>query len=471
MTDDSGPVRLNEPLETLARSPELFAHNLRFPPADRIRVYDDTLRDGEQTPGVAFSPDTKYEIARRLSDIGVHCMDVGFPAVSPTERETLGRILEGRRRGELREDLEIACLMRAARSDIETTVRCVERFGFPPDSITYVVFTSGSDLHVKYKLGRSLLQRDGLPDASWLERPLSYYREANLRLLGDGIRFARSLGASEIEYGAEDGSRADLDYLIALHQAGQAAGGTRNALTDTVGSYSPYAVHEDVARVRAGTPDLPFGLHFHNDLGLAAWNTVVGLGSGADYFMTSVNGLGERTGNAPMHQVLMQLRYLFGIELPGFKYEKLRELARFVERVSGVMVQPTEPGIGFNVFSHESGIHTAGMRVHPSIYQFIPPEHVGAETEFVYGKHSGAMSVELALRQAGLDSSPETVKAVLTEIKRIREERAQDTDYAAFRGAYYDHVAGLGIPIDDVVELGRALSARHEPLTSLDEAS
>jgi 2-isopropylmalate synthase len=471
MNSGSGPVRLREPMEALARSPENFLHDLRFPAPGDIRVYDDTLRDGEQMPGVAFSPETKYEIARRLSDIGVHCMDVGFPAVSPSERVTLGLILDGRRRGELREDLEVVCMMRASHSDIEMTARCVQQLGFPPDAITYLIFTSGSDLHVKYKLGRSLLQRDGLPESDWLDLPLSYYRDANIRMLTNAIAFARSLGATEIEYGAEDGSRADLDYLVRLHQAGRDAGGTRNALTDTVGCYSPYGVRDEVARVRAGTPELPFGLHFHNDLGLGAWNTVVGLGSGADYFMTSVNGLGERTGNAPMHQVLLQLRYLFGIELPGFKYEKMRELAQFMERASGVPVQPTEPGIGVNVFSHESGIHTAGMLIHPSIYQFIPPADWGAEVSYVYGKHSGALAVERALRDAGIDCSPDLVTSVLTEVKRIREERAQDMDHSRFQRMYQKHIAGLGLGVEDVVELGRALIQRQAALEALDQAS
>ncbi len=462
MHRDSGQVQLQESAELLARSPQDFAHNLHFPAPERIRVYDDTLRDGEQMPGVAFSPALKFEIARRLSDIGVHCMDIGFPAVAPSERETLKLVLNGRRKGELREDLEIVCMMRASRADIETTVRAVEEIGFPADAITYLIFTSASDLHIKYKLGRSLLQRDGLSGEEWLRLPLQYYRDANLRLIGEAIGFARSLGAREIEFGGEDGSRADISYLIRLHQVAQASGATRVALADTVGCYSPFAVRDQVKRASAGTPDIPFGLHFHNDLGIGAWNTVTGLGSGAVYFMTSVNGIGERTGNAPMHQVVMQLRYLFGIELPGFKYDKLRDLARFMECASGIPVQPTEPGIGLNVFSHESGIHTAGMLIHPSIYQFIPPGDWGAQVAYVYGKHSGALSIEHALRSAKIDCTPELVMSVMTEVKRIREERAERADFDDFHRTYYRHLADLGVSVEEVVELGKALSSRAQ---------
>src|SRR5204862_342794 len=190
----------------------------------------------------------------------------------------------------------------------------------------------------------------------------------------------------------------------------------------------------------------------HNELGIGAWNTVTALGSGAEVFTTSVNGIGERTGNAPMHQVLLQLRYLFGIEIPRFKYEKLRDLARHLESMSGIPVQPTEPGIGLNVFSHESGIHTAGMLIHPAIYQFIPPADLGAEISYVYGKHSGTLVIEHALRHAGIKPEPELVAKVLTEVKRIREERAERGDFSDFHRRYYDHLNRMGLTAEEVVD-------------------
>jgi isopropylmalate/homocitrate/citramalate synthase len=199
-------------------------------------------------------------------------------------------------------------------------------------------------------------------------------------------------------------------------------------------------------------------VHFHNDLGLGAWNTVVALGSGAEVFTTSVNGIGERTGNAPMHQVLLQLRYLFDIDIPGFRYDKLRELARHMERVSGIPVQPTEPGIGLNVFSHESGIHTAGMLIHPAMYQFISPEDMGDEVRYVYGKHSGALVIEHALREGGVRPEPELVGRVIEEVKRLREERAQHEDFSEFQRLYYDHLEGMGVSAEEVVEIAVALN-------------
>jgi 2-isopropylmalate synthase len=455
---DSGrPVDLQEPLEELARRPSRFQHDLSFPPPEKIRVYDDTLRDGEQMPGVAISPSDKYDLARALSEIGVHIMDVGFPAVSESERETLRLVLEGRRRGELRQDLEVLCMMRSTPSDIDATMRVIDELGHPRDAVTYFVFTSASDLHVKYKLGRTLLAREGIPASEWLELPVEFYRDANLRMMCDAIRYAREQGATSIEFGGEDGSRADVEYIKRMHREGLAAGGTRPSTPDTVGCYSPYAVKDYIGQLKAATPEAPLVVHFHNDLGLGAWNTVTALGSGAEVFTTSVNGIGERTGNAPMHQVLLQLRYLFGIEIPGFRYERLRDLAHLMERLSGVPVSPTEPGIGLNVFSHESGIHTAGMLIHPEIYQFIPPADLGAEVRYVYGKHSGAMVIEHALRQAGIPAEPGLVGRVMEEVKRVREERAERADFREFQRAYYGHLEGMGVTAGEVAEIAEAL--------------
>jgi 2-isopropylmalate synthase len=452
-----GPVDLQEPLEDLARDPKKFGHDLEFPPPEKIRVYDDTLRDGEQMPGVAFSPHVKYELAKALSEIGVHIMDVGFPSVSESERETLKLILEGRKRGELREDLEIICMMRSTKGDIDATLRVIDQLGYPRNEVSYFVFTSASDLHVKYKLGRTLLAREGIPLSEWLELPVQHYRDANLRMMCEAIAYAKEQGAEVIEFGGEDGSRADVDYIAQIHRDGLAAGGTRPSTPDTVGCYSPFAVREYIPAIKAAAPESPLVIHFHNDLGIGAWNTVVGLGSGAEVFTTSVNGIGERTGNAPMHQVLLQLRYLFGIEIPGFRYEKLRDLAHRMERISGIVVSPTEPGIGLNVFSHESGIHTAGMLIHPSIYQFIPPADLGEEVRYVYGKHSGAVVIEHALRVAGLPTDKALVEQVMEEVKRLREERAERADFSDFQKRYYDHLERMGVTQEEVVEIASAL--------------
>src|SRR5256886_7448484 len=211
--DGSNPVDLQEPLEELARARTRSSQALKCPPADRIRVYDATLRDGEQMPGVAITPKDKYELARMLSDIGVHIMDVGFPYVSEGERETLRLVLEGRKRGEVRPDLEVVCMMRSTKGDIDATMQVIDSLGYPRDEVTYFIFTSASDLHVKYKLGKTLLHRDGIPESEWLELPVSYYREANIRMMCEAIAYARSQGATSIEFGGGAGSRPSRDHI------------------------------------------------------------------------------------------------------------------------------------------------------------------------------------------------------------------------------------------------------------------
>src|SRR5258708_8256850 len=205
-------------------------------------------------PGVAITPKDKYQLARMLSDIGVHIMDVGFPSVSEGERETLRLVLEGRKRGELRADLEVVCMMRSTKGDIDATMRVIDSLGYKRDEVTYFIFTSASDLHVKYNLGNTLLHRDGIPESELLELPVSFYREANLRMMCEAIRYAREQGARAIEFGGEDGSRADVGYIAATHPEGLKAGGTRPSTPHTCGRSSPLPGPADIPAINAAPP-------------------------------------------------------------------------------------------------------------------------------------------------------------------------------------------------------------------------
>src|SRR3954465_8758787 len=209
-------VDLREPLDTLITPPSRFTAGTTFPRAKEIRLYDTTLRDGEQTPGVAFTPEQKYELAGMLSDAGVHIIDMGFPSAAPSERRALELIASGKKKGRIRPDLEIIVMCRSNARDIDTTVDTLEQMGLQASDCTFFIFTSGSDLHLKYKIGKTLLQLEGRPAAEWLHLPVSFYRQANIRMACEAIRHARSRGVQEIEFGGEDGSRADVQYLIEL---------------------------------------------------------------------------------------------------------------------------------------------------------------------------------------------------------------------------------------------------------------
>src|SRR5687768_6429304 len=209
-------VELREPLHDLIAPPARFTSGTTFPRAKEIRLYDTTLRDGEQTPGVAFTPEQKYELACLLSDAGMHIIDMGFPSAAPSERRALELILQGKKKGRIREDLEIIVMCRSNARDIDVTLDTLQQMGAKPSDCTFFIFTSGSDLHLKYKIGKTLLQLEGRPADEWLSLPVSFYREANVKMSCAAIAHARARGVEAIEFGGEDGSRADVDYLIEL---------------------------------------------------------------------------------------------------------------------------------------------------------------------------------------------------------------------------------------------------------------
>jgi isopropylmalate/homocitrate/citramalate synthase len=458
-------VEFREPIERLIRDPREFTKDIAFPDSKRLRIYDTSLRDGEQMCGIAYTPETKYEICKRLSDIGVHIMDVGFPAVSEDERRSLQLIMQGKRKGEIREDLDIVVMCRSTTKDIDATLTALAEIDVAPREVTFFVFTSGSDLHMKYKIGKALLAREGKDASEWLDLPLSFYRQANIRMQCDAIRYARSKGVERVEFGGEDGSRGDVDYFIDLFREGLEAGATRPSWPDTVGCLTPEATRWYSQRIVDALPkDVTLLNHFHNDYGLATINCITSLACGFTAFTVTANGYGERAGNVPLHQVVTALRVLYGVEIPGFKYHKLQDLARFMERVSGYPIQAHEPIIGANVFSHESGIHTHAMLIDRRMYEAVPADLVGGEMRFIYGKHSGLSVVEAALRknEAALRARGVTVDdgligRVLDEVKRVREERAKTGRVEEIVGQYYANMSKLGLTEDDVLRIAESI--------------
>jgi 2-isopropylmalate synthase len=464
---------LREPIERLIRDPKEFTQNVRFPGPSEIRVYDETLRDGEQMPGVCYTPAQKLEIAKALAAIGVHIMSVGFPAASAGDRRTLQLVMEAKRRGELG-DAEIVVMCRSNRNDIDVTIETLREAGVEPRDVTFFIFTSGSDLHLKYKIGKTLLRYEGRDEREWLELPLSFYRDANIRLQCDAIRHARERGIDRIEFGAEDGSRGDVDYFVEYFEAGLAAGGTRPAWPDTVGTLTPEATRWYCSRIVDALPaGLPIVAHLHNDYGLGTINAITAVSCGFKVVSVTANGYGERAGNVKLHEFVVALRVLYGVELPGFKYDKLRELARFMERMSGVPLQQHEPIVGSKVFAHESGIHTQAMLIDHRMYEAVPADLVGARTSWVFGKHTGASLVEDTLRRqrerlvrAGVEPTPELAHRVTDEIKRLREERAASSKSEETIEAYESAMRRLSLNEDDVVEIAIALGSPRPAVAS-----
>ena len=243
-------INLREPLESLARQPQTYTSHLRFPDPAGIMLYDDTLRDGEQMPGVAFSPAQKVELAALLADIGIDVMDVAFPISSPSDRIALQAILEAQREGRIRKTLDVLAMCRAVPGDIDSVLEVVDGRGLVGRVTSPVlILSTASDLHLKYKLGRALLKREGRDEEAWLDTPIAFYREANIRLITDAIRHARSRGIERIEFAAEDASRSDVEYAIEWAEACIAAGGTRFCFSDTCGVLTPEGVDHYFPRI------------------------------------------------------------------------------------------------------------------------------------------------------------------------------------------------------------------------------
>ena len=459
-------MEFREPLDQLINQPTKFTSGLHFPPPERIKIYDSTLRDGEQMPGVAFSPGQKYQLAKMLADIGCDILDLGFPFAALSDRHALQLIVQGKRMGEIRADVELLVMCRSNLKDIDATIQTLQEINVDINEVTFFIFTSGSDLHLKYKIGKTLLKREDRDVSEWLKLPVEFYREANTRMQCDAIRYARDQGVNKIEFGGEDGSRADLEYTIELAKAGYAAGGTRYSFPDTVGCFTPEGVDYYMPRIVKEFPGEDLVCHFHNDFGLANINTIRAMSHGINVPTCTANGMGERAGNAPLHQVVATLKLLYGINLPHFKYEKLRELRKVVEEFSGIPVSAHEPIIGEGVFTHESGIHTAGLLIDPSIYQVIPPDLVGAEIKYVFGKHTGLGAVKavlerpefrVGLERDGVEVTNELIEAVTLFVKDARQKRTRSDRFTTMNETYYREYDRLGISELRLVELASTL--------------
>jgi isopropylmalate/homocitrate/citramalate synthase len=252
-----------------------------------------------------------------------------------------------------------------------------------------------------------------------------------------------------------------VDYDIEWALACIKAGGTRFCFSDTCGVFTPEAVdHYFPPIIKALPKGFHITAHFHNDFGAGAMNCVRALSHGASHAGVTANGIGERAGNASLHQVVMMMKELYGVTIPGFDYTRLVELRRLVERMTGIPMQVHEPIVGEGVYSHESGMHTSGISINPAIYQFIREKTVGGTHRFVFGKHTGAAAVEHvlashadALKAAKVEVSEALVKDLVGLVKEMREGRMESSPQARFIEEYYRNYHALGISEQELLEL------------------
>ncbi|MCD4703326.1 MAG: 2-isopropylmalate synthase [Methanosarcinaceae archaeon] len=358
---------------------------------ENIQFLDTTLRDGEQTPGVALNAEEKLWIARKLDEIGVSVIEAGSAITSEGEREAIKAVAsEGL-------DAEICSYCRIMEQDVDYALEC------DVDSIHLVAPVS--DLHINVKLKKD--------------------RETVRQMSMDTIQYAKDHGLI-VEFSGEDASRADRDFLRSLYIDGVDAGADRVCYCDTVGLLVPEITREVFSDL-SSVLDVPVAVHCHDDFGLAVANTIAALGAGAREAHLTINGIGERAGNTALEEVVMILEWLYNYDT-GITSNELYRTSRLVSRLTGLPVSANKSLVGANAFTHEAGIHVHGLLADTSTYEPLEPEILGRERKIVLGKHAGKSSVTLALKELGLDVDNAQLGEILSRVKQLGDHGKHVTD-------------------------------------------
>jgi 2-isopropylmalate synthase len=368
-----------------------------------VKIFDTTLRDGEQSPGATMTLEEKLLVAEQLVRLNVDIIEAGFPAASPGDLAAVKEIAR-RTKGPT-----IIGLARANTSDIDAVWEAVREAERP----AIHVFLATSDIHLQYKLKLS--------------------REEALEQVTSMVAYARNL-CPTIEFSAEDATRSDWDYLCRIVEAAVKAGATTINLPDTVGYTTPTEYEALFRYVRERVPgmeEVTMSAHCHNDLGMATANTLAAIKAGVRQVEVTINGIGERAGNTAMEEVVMALRTrpeVFGADT-RINAQEFLATSQLVSRLTSIPVQPNKAVVGANAFAHEAGIHQDGVLKNRLTYEIMTPQSVGwKDTKLVLGKHSGRHGLDARLRQLGYRLNAENLKAAYKRFVAIADEKKHVTD-------------------------------------------
>ncbi|GBE58396.1 2-isopropylmalate synthase [bacterium BMS3Abin01] len=354
-------------------------------PENVIKIDDTTLRDGEQTAGVVFANEEKVRIARLLDEMGVHQIEVGIPAMGGDEKKTIRHIAG------LGLNASILAWNRAVISDIKHSIDCGVN--------AVAISMSASDIHIEHKLKKS---------RKWV-----------LDSIKEAVDFAKSKDLY-VSVNAEDASRSDLDFLTRFAKTARDHGADRIRFCDTIGILDPFDTYNVISYLHKQL-DIELEMHTHNDFGMATANAIAGIKAGATFVNTTVNGLGERAGNAALEEVVMALKYISHVDLK-LKTERFRELSEYVASASSRKIPVWKPIVGAHVFAHESGIHADGVIKNPLNYEVFSPEEVGLERQIVIGKHSGRRSIEMKFDEFGINLEDGESAEILKQARKMAVE-------------------------------------------------
>ncbi|MEI6858115.1 2-isopropylmalate synthase [Psychrilyobacter sp.] len=377
-----------------------------------IKIFDTTLRDGEQSPGCSMNIGEKIEVARQLEKLGVDIIEAGFPASSKGDFNSVKAIAESVT------NVRVAGLARALKGDIDTTWEAIKGAKYP----RIHTFIATSDIHMKYKLKKT---------------PEEVYKQAV-----EMIKYAKSK-CDDIEFSAEDATRTRPEFLYKIVEGAIEAGATVINIPDTVGYTTPEEFYKIIKGVRENVKNInmvDISVHCHNDLGLGVANSLAAVKAGATQVECTVNGIGERAGNAALEEVVMAMRVRKDI-YPGenrINTEEIYKTSQLITRITGVEVQPNKAIVGENAFAHESGIHQHGMLENKETYEIMTPESIGlSQNKMVLGKHSGKHAFENHLIECGYELTREEIEEIFVRFKELADKK-KDVSTEDIEALIYD---------------------------------